>query len=108
MTVLRDVAIVILAVEAFVLMLLPLVVLGGLVYGLWWLRRHENLPSWLRLTRAYVSLGLSYVELAMALIVRPILFVNGALATVQSLATTLFGAREGSEPIHQIDEAAGQ
>ena len=108
MTVFRDVAIVILAVEAFVLMLLPLVVLGGLVYGLWWLRRHENLPSWLRLTRAYVSLGLSYVELAMAMIVRPILFVNGALATAQRWATALFGTKEEPKPIPQVDEAAGQ
>jgi hypothetical protein len=83
MTVLRDFALILLTAEAFVLALVPLVLLGGLVYGSWWLRRHENLPSWLRLAQSYVALGQAYVELAMAAIVRPILLVNSILATVR-------------------------
>jgi len=49
MAVVRDIAVILLAVEAFVLALVPLALLGGLVYGLAWLQRRDNLPSWLRL-----------------------------------------------------------
>jgi len=83
MTVLRDLSLILLAVEAFVMALVPLALLGGLVYGLWQLQRHENLPSWLRLAQAYLALGLAYVELAMSAVVRPILWVHSTLATVQ-------------------------
>lgn len=83
MAVLRDLSIILIAVEAFFIALMPIVVFGGLVYGLWWLQRHENLPSWLKLAQAYTSLGQAYVELAMAAIARPFLFVHSALAMVQ-------------------------
>ena len=79
----RDFALILLAAEAFVMALMPLVLFGGLVYGLWWLQRHENLPSWLRVAQAYLALGRSYVELAMRIVVRPILQVHAALATAQ-------------------------
>ena len=79
----RDFALILLAVEAFVFALVPLVVFGGLVYGLWWLQRHENLPSWLRIAQAYLALGRAYVELVMRIVVRPVLQVHAILATVQ-------------------------
>jgi hypothetical protein len=79
----RDFALILLAAEAFFVALVPLVLCGGLVYGLWWLQRHENLPTWLQLARAYLSLARSYVELAMCIVVQPILRVHTALATVQ-------------------------
>ncbi len=79
----RDLALILLAVEAFIVALVPLALCGGLVYGMWWLQRHENLPSWLQLMRSYLSLIQSYVELAMQMVVRPILQVHAALATVQ-------------------------
>ncbi len=80
----RDFALILLAAEAFIVALIPLVLFGGLVYGTWWLRRHENLPSWLQLIRSYLKLVQSYVELAMRMLARPILQVHAALATVQS------------------------
>jgi hypothetical protein len=83
MATLRDLSLILLAAEAFVLALVPLVLLGGLVYGLWWLHRHENLPSWLRLAQAYLALGRAYVELAMRAVIRPILLVHSILGTVQ-------------------------
>ena len=83
MIVVRDLSLILLALEAFVLALVPLVLFGGLVYGLWWLRRRENLPSWLRLAQAYLALGRAYVELAMRVVVRPILLVHSILATVR-------------------------
>jgi hypothetical protein len=80
---LRDLSLILLAGEAFVMALVPLALLGGLVYSLWWLQRHENLPSWLRLAQAYLALGRAYVELAMRAVVRPILLVHSILATAQ-------------------------
>ena len=79
----RDLALILLAAEAFAMALAPLALCGGLVYGLWRLQRHENLPTWLQLARSYLALGQSYVELAMRIVVRPILQVHAALATVQ-------------------------
>ena len=83
MTTLRDLSLILLAVEAFALALALLVLLGGAVYGLWHLQRHENLPSWLKVAQAYLALGRAYVELAMRAIIRPILLVHSFLATVQ-------------------------
>ena len=83
MVVLRNLSVILIAVDMFLLVLVPLLVLGALVYGLAWLRRHENLPSWLKLAQAYTSLGQGYVDLAMAAIVRPFLFVHSTLAMVQ-------------------------
>jgi len=85
MTTLRNLSLILLAVEAFVMALVPLALLGGLVYGTWWLRRHENLPSWLKLAQAYVDLGRSYVELAMSAVARPIFVVHSFLAKIQGL-----------------------
>lgn len=83
MATLRNLSLILLAVEAFVMALVPLALLGGLVYGTWWLRRHENLPSWLKLAQAYLAMGRAYVELAMRAIVRPILLIHSMLATVR-------------------------
>jgi len=83
MTTLRDFSLILLAIEMFILALVPLVLFGGLVYGLWWLQRRENLPSWLKVAQAYLAMGRAYVELAMQTVVRPILLVHSVLATVQ-------------------------
>ena len=81
----RDLSLILLAIEAFFVALVPLVLFGGLAYGLWWLQRHENLPTWLGVAQAYVSLVQAYVELAMRIVARPILRVHAILATVQCL-----------------------
>ena len=83
MSFLRDLSIILLAVEMFAMALMPLMLFGGLVYGLWWLQRHENLPSWLNLAQAYLAMGRAYVELAMRAVVRPILLLHSVLATAQ-------------------------
>jgi len=84
MTVLSNLSIILLAAEAFVIALVPLILCGGLVYGLWWLQRHENLPSWLKLAQAYLELGRAYVEMAMRAVVKPVLLVHSTVATVQN------------------------
>jgi hypothetical protein len=83
MVTLRDLSIILLAVEAFVVALVALALLGGVVYALWQLHRHQNLPSWLKLAQAYLALGQAYVELVTRAVVRPILQVHSFLATVQ-------------------------
>ncbi|MFQ6100568.1 MAG: hypothetical protein ACE5OS_04960 [Anaerolineae bacterium] len=83
MATLRDLSLILLAAEAFVLALVPLALLGGLVYGLWWLQRHENLPGWLKIAQAYLASGRAYVELAMRAVVRPILLLHSILATAR-------------------------
>jgi hypothetical protein len=83
MNLLRDFSLILLAIEAFILALVPLALFGGLVYGLWQLLKHENLPSWFKIAQAYLELGRAYVELAMAAIVRPILVVHATLVTIQ-------------------------
>ena len=91
----RDVALILLAVELFVIALIPTLLCGGLVYGLWWLRRHDNMPRWLKLAQAYLALVQAYVELALGLLVRPILALNSALATAQSWLSVI--AKPGGE-----------
>ena len=83
MAVLRDLSIILLAVAMFAMALVPLAVFGGLVYGLGWLGRHEHLPGWLRLARAYVGLGRAYVERAMRVVASPVMAVHSTVATVR-------------------------
>ena len=84
MPIVRDLSLILLAGAGFVVALVPLILLGGLVYGAWWLQRHENLPSWLKVAQAYVDLGRAYVELAMKVVVRPLFLVHSAMETVQT------------------------
>ena len=83
MAVWRDISLILLTIVAFGVALVPLAVLGGLVYGLRWLLRHENLPTWLRLAQAYLAQGRAYVELAMQTVVRPFWLIHSFLAKVR-------------------------
>jgi hypothetical protein len=91
----RNLSIILLAVEIFVMALLPLALLGGLVYASWWLQRRENLPTWLKLVQAYIALIQAYVELAMATVVGPILKIHAALATVRGWLGALANLARG-------------
>lgn len=83
MNVLRDISVILLAAEAFIFALIPLALFGALVYGVWRLRQHRNLPTWLRKTRGYVTLGLSYVEQAMGAAAKPVIAAHTASAAVE-------------------------
>ncbi len=84
MAIVRDLAIILLAIEAFVVALIPLALVGALVYGTGWLLRRDHLPAWLKVMQAYVALGRAYVALAMAAIVKPILVIHSILAFIQN------------------------
>jgi len=96
MSTIRDLSLILLAVEAFVVALVPLALMGGLVYATWWLRRHENLPRWLQLARGYLTLGQTYVEVAMRTAAQPILRIHSFLATLRRWFGAI--ARLGGKP----------
>jgi hypothetical protein len=83
MNVLRDISVILLAAEAFIFALIPLALFGALVYGVWRLRQHRNMPTWLGDIRRYVMLGLSTVEQAMDAAAKPVIAVHAAFATVE-------------------------
>lgn len=83
MGILRDISVIMLAAGAFVFTLVPLALSGVLVYGVWRLLKHENLPTWLRRGREMLTAGLSTVELVMDRVTRPIFAVQTACATVE-------------------------
>lgn len=95
MATLRDVSLILLAVSVFVMGLVPLTLLGGLAYGVWWLRRHDNVPTWLRLARGYVGLGQAYVERAMRAAAGPFLRARSSLAQVQGMLRAI--SRQGGD-----------
>lgn len=82
MSILRDISVIILSAGAFIFTLIPLALFGVVVYGVWRLRRHQNLPTWLRKTRESVTLGLSYVDRAMDVVTKPVFAVHTAFARV--------------------------
>mgnify|MGYP006311804347 CR=1 FL=1 len=82
MMVLRDLSVILLAAEAFLFALISLALFGAMVYGVWRLRRHRNLPSWLSTGRGYVMLALSYVERAMELVAQPVIAAHSTSAKV--------------------------
>lgn len=94
MNVLRDISVILLAAEAFLFALIPLALFGALVYGVWWLRMHRNMPSWLRTARVHVNLGLSYVELAMDTIAAPVIAAHKAAAAVEGWSRAFKGSRD--------------
>ena len=93
MNILRDISVILLAAEAFILVLIPLALSGALVYGVWQLRSHRNLPTWLRTVREYLLLGLSYVELAMDAVTKPVIAAHAASARLEGWVRALRGRR---------------
>jgi len=82
MSILRDISVIILAAGAFIFTLIPLAISGAVVYGVWRLKRHQNLPTWLRRAREILMDVSSAVETAMEVVTRPIFAVHTAFATV--------------------------
>lgn len=72
MAVLRDVALIILAIEGTVFTLLVLALLGVINYGLIRFRWWHVIPGWFAVGRSYLSLGLHYVERACEVVTKPV------------------------------------
>jgi len=93
MNVLRDISVILLAAQAFFLALVPLAFFGALVYGVWWLRMHRNMPSWLSTARAYLQIGLLHVETAMEAVAQPVIVAHRTAAKVEGWSRGLRKAR---------------
>lgn len=96
MFVLRDIALIILALEAALFTVLILAVLGLINYGLirfrWW---HE-IPRWFAIGRGYLGLGKHYIERACEAVQKPVFAVS----------TTAAGVTEGARQLLELGKEA--
>jgi hypothetical protein len=90
---LQYVAVILLAFEATVLMLIPLAVTFASWYGVRWLRR--KLPSVFVQVRKYVALFKLYVERGCASIVAPLIAAHAFAAQVRAWLNVLAGLFQG-------------
>jgi hypothetical protein len=72
MGVLRDIALILLAIEGAVFTLLVLVVLGAINYGMIRFRWWHVIPGWFAVGRSYLDIGLHYVERACEVVTKPV------------------------------------
>ena len=79
---LRDVAVILLMLEAMVIMLVPLAITFGSWYGVRWLRR--KLPPVFAQARKYLALFKLYVERGGAAAVAPIIAAYAAVAQLRA------------------------
>jgi len=87
------VAVILLSLEAFVLLLIPLAIVCGLWYGVRWLRR--KLPPLFAQARKYVALGKSYVERGCAVVVGPLVAAHAFAAQMRVWFDALSGLFQG-------------
>ncbi|HEC33498.1 MAG TPA: hypothetical protein ENI37_02140 [Chloroflexi bacterium] len=85
MSVLRDVALVILALEGVVLTLAALAMLAAINYGLLRFRWWHTVPRWLAVVWGYLALAQRIVERVCRAVVSPILAVARAWAALSGV-----------------------
>jgi len=86
---LRDVSVILLAIESFVLLLIPAAILGACVYGVHWLRR--KLPPLFAQAHKYLALVQLYVNRACAAMVAPTIRMHAVAAQWGAWRNTLAG-----------------
>ena len=87
------VAVILLACESFVLLLVPAAIIGGSAYGVHWLRR--KLPALFAQVREYVTLLKVYVERASMAAVSPFIAAHALAARVRAYWNALAGFFQG-------------
>ena len=87
MAALRDVSMILLAIESFVLLLIPVAIIGACVYGVHWLRR--KLPPLFAQANKYLALVQLYVNRACAAMVAPIIRTYAVAAQLSAWWITL-------------------
>ena len=86
---LRDVAVIMLALEAMVLMLIPAAAIGACWYGVRWLRR--KLPPLFAQARKILALARLYVERTGAAVAAPLITIYAVAAQIRATWTSLIG-----------------
>jgi len=76
-----DVSLISLIVIGAALGLIPLALLAGLIFGLWYAVRY--LPGYSRIAQDYTALAARYVDLGSQKVTAPVIAVNGAAAAVR-------------------------
>ncbi|MBN1250010.1 MAG: hypothetical protein JXC32_20265 [Anaerolineae bacterium] len=71
----RDIALIFLSLEALVVALVPLVIVGGLAYGVY--RLTQLVRVYLQLAQGYAQKAHDYVERASAVVAEPFIRVHG-------------------------------
>ena len=89
MAALRDVAVILLVVEAMVLLLVPAAVIGASWYGARWLRR--KLPPIFTQVRQYAMLAQVYVQRAGAAVIAPLIAAYALAARLCACLNFLIG-----------------
>jgi hypothetical protein len=92
MAALRDVSVILLAIEAFVLLLIPAIIIGACVYGVRWLRR--KLPPLFAQARKYLALIQLYVNRVCAAVVAPLIAAYALVAQLSAWWNTLARFKE--------------
>jgi hypothetical protein len=89
MAALRDVSVILLAIESFILLLIPAAILAASVYGVHWLRR--KLPPLFAQAHKFLALIQLHVGRASAATVAPIIKTRAAAAQWSAWWNTLTG-----------------
>jgi len=84
---LRDLSIILLAIETMVVMLVPAIVIGALWYGTRWLCR--KLPPLFAQARKYMAIAQFYVGRASAAIAAPLIAAHALNAQLRAWWTVL-------------------
>jgi hypothetical protein len=87
MAALRDISVILLAIEAFVSLLIPAIIIGAGVYGVRWLRR--KLPPLFAQARKYLALIQLYVNRVCAAVVAPLIAASALVAQLSAWRNTL-------------------
>ena len=93
MSTLRDVALIILALEGAVVTLIVLALLTGANYGLFRSRWWHRLPRWFAQVRGYLELGRSAMERTSRAIVSPVFLVETTRATFSGWIHRMLGKK---------------
>jgi hypothetical protein len=87
MAALRDVSVSLLAIVAFVSLLIPAIIIGAGVYGVRWLRR--KLPPLFAQARKYLVLIQLYVNRVCGAVVAPLIAASARVAQLSAWWNTL-------------------
>jgi hypothetical protein len=89
------IAVILLSIEAFVLLLIPLAITGGLWYGVRWLRR--KLPPLFAQARKYLAQAHLYAERGSATAAAPFIAAHAFSAQARAWRVTLAGFFQGED-----------
>ncbi|MBN1874464.1 MAG: hypothetical protein JXA33_09565 [Anaerolineae bacterium] len=92
MPVARDIALIFLSLEAFVVALVPLAIFAGLAYGVYWLKL--RIRTGLQIAQGYAQEVYEYVERASKAVAEPFIRVHETTQMVTTMVNKLVSRRK--------------